>query len=244
MVSSKHCATPTAGSTNSYSTQPRPSELLAIREGKSERSIRMTLSVAFISPVLAQAAMVGRLPRGFCVKRLTDLPMLWSEQWRAVGLQQPIPAQAALNLTNTKPWLRPHLVVRETEFCGLRLAGDFTERGRTVGIRFADRDTPRYRTEIARVFVYEETASVCRELWRTPVTTAALPGWEKYRERRQNRPVLPVNAARNRRIFKGLPIGLPTRLNRERNRRKQGTYSPGTESEPKRVSSTRRVTFV
>jgi predicted transposase YbfD/YdcC len=28
------------------------------------------------------------------LKRLTDLPMLWSEQWRAVGLQQPIPAQA------------------------------------------------------------------------------------------------------------------------------------------------------
>jgi hypothetical protein len=24
----------------------------------------------------------------------SDLPMLWSEQWRAVGLQQPIQAQA------------------------------------------------------------------------------------------------------------------------------------------------------
>ena len=32
------------------------------------------------------------LPRGFSVKRLTDLPMLWSEQSRAIGLQQPIPA--------------------------------------------------------------------------------------------------------------------------------------------------------
>ena len=67
-------------------------ELLAVREGKSERSIRMTLSLAFISPVLAKAAMEGRLPRGFSVKRLTDLPMLWSEQWRAVGLQEPIQA--------------------------------------------------------------------------------------------------------------------------------------------------------
>src|SRR5271166_3786599 len=37
------------------------------------------------------------------------------------------------------------------------------ECGRTAGIRFADRDTPRYRTEIARVFVYRETASVCRD---------------------------------------------------------------------------------
>jgi len=48
----------------------------------------MTLSLsAFMSPALAEAAMEGRLPRGFSVKRLTDLPMLWSEQWRAIGLQ-------------------------------------------------------------------------------------------------------------------------------------------------------------
>ena len=39
-----------------------------------------------------RAAMEGRLRRGFSVKRLTDLPMLWSEQWRAIGLQEPIPA--------------------------------------------------------------------------------------------------------------------------------------------------------
>src|SRR5271166_3293091 len=32
-----------------------------------------------------------------------------------------------------------------------------------VGIRFADRDTPRYRTGIARVSVDPETASVCRD---------------------------------------------------------------------------------
>ena len=56
-------------------------EWLAVRESKSERSIRMTLSLAFMSPALAEAAMEGRLPRGFCIKRLTDLPMLWSEQW-------------------------------------------------------------------------------------------------------------------------------------------------------------------
>ncbi len=68
-------------------------ESLAVREGKSERSIRMTLSLAFVSPALAEAAMEGRLPRGFCVKRLTDLPMLWSEQWRAIGLQEPVQAQ-------------------------------------------------------------------------------------------------------------------------------------------------------
>jgi len=70
---------------------------LAVREGTSERSIRMTLSLAFISPVLAEAAMEGRLPRGFCIKRLTDLPMLWSEQWRAIGLQAPVQFRAELS---------------------------------------------------------------------------------------------------------------------------------------------------
>ena len=68
-------------------------ESLAARNSKSERSIRMTLSLAFVSLALAEAAMEGRLPRGFCVKRLTDLPMLWSEQWRAIGLQEPVQAQ-------------------------------------------------------------------------------------------------------------------------------------------------------
>jgi len=40
-------------------------EALAAREGKIERSIRMTLSLAFLSPALANAAIAGRLPRGF-----------------------------------------------------------------------------------------------------------------------------------------------------------------------------------
>ena len=65
-------------------------------EGKSERSIRMTLSLGFMSPALAEAAMEGRLPRGFCIKRLTDLPMLWSEQWGAIGLQAPAQVRAEL----------------------------------------------------------------------------------------------------------------------------------------------------
>ena len=56
----------------------------------------MTLSLAFVSPALAEAAIEGRLPRGFCVKRLTDLPMLWSEQWRDLGLQEPVQAGAEL----------------------------------------------------------------------------------------------------------------------------------------------------
>jgi site-specific DNA recombinase len=69
---------------------------LAVREGKSERSIRMTLSLAFLSAILAEAAMEGRLPHGLSVKRLTELPMLWSEQWGVLGLQESTRARAEI----------------------------------------------------------------------------------------------------------------------------------------------------
>jgi hypothetical protein len=64
-------------------------ESLAAREGKTERWIRRTISLAFLSPALAKAAIEGRLPRGFGVKRLMDLPMAWPEQWSALGLRAP-----------------------------------------------------------------------------------------------------------------------------------------------------------
>jgi site-specific DNA recombinase len=40
-------------------------------------------------PPIVAAAIEGRLPRGFGVKRLTDLPMLWSQQWIALDLRAP-----------------------------------------------------------------------------------------------------------------------------------------------------------
>ena len=64
-------------------------ESLAMREGKTERSLRMTLSLAFLAPDIVKGALEGRLPRGFGLKRLVDLPMAWPDQWRAVGLQAP-----------------------------------------------------------------------------------------------------------------------------------------------------------
>ena len=64
-------------------------ESIAAGEKKTERSIRMTMSLAFLSPALVKAAIDGRLPRGFGVKRLMDLPMAWSDQWSALGLTAP-----------------------------------------------------------------------------------------------------------------------------------------------------------
>ncbi len=75
---------------NELLTDPRQTlESLASREGKTERSIRMTLSRAFLAPDIVKAAVEGRLPRGFGLKRLVDLPMAWPDQWRALGLQAP-----------------------------------------------------------------------------------------------------------------------------------------------------------
>ena len=64
-------------------------EAIAAREGKTERSIRMTLSLAFLAPDIVKAAIDGRLPRGFGLKRLIDLPIAWPDQWRALGLRAP-----------------------------------------------------------------------------------------------------------------------------------------------------------
>ncbi len=64
-------------------------EALAFREGKTERSIRMSLSRALLAPEMVKAVVEGPLPRGFGLKRLVDLPMAWPDQWRALGLQAP-----------------------------------------------------------------------------------------------------------------------------------------------------------
>jgi site-specific DNA recombinase len=49
----------------------------------------MTLSLAFLSPDLVKAAIEGRLPHSLNVRRMVELPMLWSDQWRALGLRAP-----------------------------------------------------------------------------------------------------------------------------------------------------------
>jgi hypothetical protein len=70
-------------------------EALALREGKTDRSVRMTLSLAFLAPDIAKAAVEGRLPRGYGLKRLVDLPMAWPDQWRSLGLAAPAPTSAS-----------------------------------------------------------------------------------------------------------------------------------------------------
>jgi len=59
---------------------------IAARENRSERSVRMILSLAFLAPDIVKAAIDGTLPRGHGLSTLTDLPMDWTEQRKVVGL--------------------------------------------------------------------------------------------------------------------------------------------------------------
>jgi hypothetical protein len=45
----------------------------------------MTISLAFLSPELVQAAADGALPRGVGVARLIDAPPEWSRQFEMLG---------------------------------------------------------------------------------------------------------------------------------------------------------------
>jgi DNA invertase Pin-like site-specific DNA recombinase len=61
-------------------------EQIAARERCSVRQVNMTISLAFLSPTLVQAAIDGRLPRGIGIARLRDAPAEWSRQHAMLGL--------------------------------------------------------------------------------------------------------------------------------------------------------------
>ncbi len=58
---------------------------IARREGCSERSIRMTLSLAFLAPTIVRAAVDGTLPQGHGVSTLVELPADWQKQMRIMA---------------------------------------------------------------------------------------------------------------------------------------------------------------
>ena len=68
------------------SGRTKTTQTMATRERCSERSVRMTLSLAHLSPAIVRAIVDGRLPRGIGIRHLADLPASWAEQHRAIGL--------------------------------------------------------------------------------------------------------------------------------------------------------------
>jgi site-specific DNA recombinase len=76
---------------NELLTSPTSSQdAIAKRERCSVRKINMTISLAFLAPSLIKAVIDGRLPRGFGITQLCDLPADWSEQYKKLGLTPPI----------------------------------------------------------------------------------------------------------------------------------------------------------
>jgi site-specific DNA recombinase len=69
------------------------SEEIANRESCSPRKVNMTLSLAFLAPEIVKAAIDGRLPRGVGISRLSDLPASWREQFRQLGIAEPVADQ-------------------------------------------------------------------------------------------------------------------------------------------------------
>jgi hypothetical protein len=63
---------------------------IALRERCSERSVRMTLSLAFLSPELVKAAVEGSLPRGAGITGAVELPLDWRSQRAAIPLGRPM----------------------------------------------------------------------------------------------------------------------------------------------------------
>lgn len=64
-------------------------EAIARLESRSERSVRMILSLGFLAPDIVTAAITATLPRGVGLSDMTDLPIDWAEQRKSLGLAQP-----------------------------------------------------------------------------------------------------------------------------------------------------------
>ncbi|MFD1702618.1 recombinase family protein [Methylopila henanensis] len=62
---------------------------LAQRHGCTKRHAERMIGYAFLAPDIVTAIAEGRLPRGVTASALAEAPMLWSEQWRTIGLEQP-----------------------------------------------------------------------------------------------------------------------------------------------------------
>lgn len=78
-------------------------EALALREGRSKRSICMLLSLSAVSPEIVRALISGQLPRGIGITKLVNLPLSWKEQRNTLGLAGSCESAALCDLSETFP---------------------------------------------------------------------------------------------------------------------------------------------
>lgn len=60
-------------------------EVIAKREGCSERTVRQNLNLAFLSPSIVKAALDGTLPNGAGITQFIDAGMCWEKQHSRTG---------------------------------------------------------------------------------------------------------------------------------------------------------------
>ena len=59
---------------------------ISAQHNVSEKTVRSTLSLAFLAPDIVQAAIDGKLPRGMGILQMTDLPVDWAQQRQQLGI--------------------------------------------------------------------------------------------------------------------------------------------------------------
>ena len=59
---------------------------IAAQHKLSEKTVRSTISLAFLAPDIVQAAINGKLPRGMGITQMTDLPADWAKQRHQLGI--------------------------------------------------------------------------------------------------------------------------------------------------------------
>ena len=65
--------------------------VIARREGRVERHIRLLAPLAFVSPRIVSALLDGTAPANLTLRKLARaLPYCWAEQERRVGISAPL----------------------------------------------------------------------------------------------------------------------------------------------------------
>lgn len=65
-------------------------DAIARREGLSERSVRMTVNLAFLAPQIIGAAIAGSLPHGTGLSHMCDPPIPWNDQHSCLAEPKPL----------------------------------------------------------------------------------------------------------------------------------------------------------
>ena len=101
---------------------------LARLAGRSERSVRMALNLAFLAPEIVRAAVEGTLPDEVGISRLVEAPVAWREQRRIVSppgldIDDPLPAMTPPHKSTVTSNPSPSATLAIMYLTGLQVLG-------------------------------------------------------------------------------------------------------------------------